>query len=58
VIYGRPSVLVARWSGSLNFESRTPFHGLAMLSEGRHADENGGVLLPGDRDENWARGVA
>jgi len=28
VIYGRRSVLVSRWSGSPNFESRTPFHGL------------------------------
>jgi len=42
--------------GSLNFESWTPFHGLATLSGGQHAVENG-VLSPSDGNENWARGV-
>jgi len=37
------SVLVARWSEVLIFESRTPFHGLATPSGGRHAVENGGL---------------
>jgi len=31
---------------SLDFESRMPFHGLATLSEGRHAVENGGMSHP------------
>jgi len=35
---------------SLNFESKTPFHGLVTPSEGRHAVENGGVSPPGDWD--------
>jgi len=35
VIHGCPSVIVARWSGSLDFESRTPFHRWRRRTAGR-----------------------
>jgi len=48
VNYWRLSVLVTRWS-SLNFESKTVFHGLATPSGGRHTvEDDDNVLPPGD----------
>jgi len=52
--YERPSVLVARSSGSLNFESKTPFHGWSK----RHQTDGDERAAPQRQEiKNWTREV-